>query len=150
MIKRKYINEQSRALLIAEILMEKRREGVWEGQDSVIKSRGNRSFNVATMKGIKKMVKYLYLEEFPVRKERKPKCLVNEWYRTDESGETNVYVGFFKKTEKTMQAIERYIDLEADVNYYDYSPTGKWFGNEADVYETENRIVVVKTWVLDC
>jgi hypothetical protein len=111
----------------------------------------NREFDVTTWDGVKKLIKAIYKKEInPTYKERKPKCLINEWVRYSEDGESKMYVGIFKKTPRTEEALSYYIDFDEDNNYYDYSPTGLWFGSRAEVTELEDRIIVQKSWHLDC
>lgn len=109
-----------------------------------------KKFDLTSLEGTKKYLKAMYRKEFPRYKRRVPKCKINEWETGSECGEHKTYIGIFAKTPKTMEVVSQYIDLEADNNYYDYSPTGLWFGDEARIIDLEDRIIVRKTWSLDC
>lgn len=133
----------------AEIVLRTFNEGKFENGNKKEKAWG-RECNMSTLKGIKKFLKARYQSVFPYMRKRKLKHLINVITRLSECGEHRTTIWIFENTEKTMGIIERNLDLEADKNYYDYSPTGLWFNSEAEIITTKERIIVKQTASLDC
>ena len=110
----------------------------------------NREFKFNSFDDIKRFIKTILKKEYPTLKVIKPITLINEWESCTDDGETKFYVGIFKKTDNTMREINQYIYLEGNSNHYDFSPTGLWFADPANVKELDDRIIVTQTISLDC
>lgn len=125
-------NRQSVSFFASQVLMEEVREGK------------------ITTKEAKKKIMKVFKKEFPTQVHRKPKTLINKFTHGEDDGESYTNIFIFKKESDTMEKIHRNMNIEGDRNCYDYSPTGLWFAQPADIKEFEERIVVIQTIILDC
>jgi hypothetical protein len=110
-------------------------------------------FDLTTDKGTKKFIQAHVDHEFPMLKEKprkQPRELVNKFTRWDESGESNTTVYIFENKKGVLKNIYKHMNVEGDSNHYDYSPTGLWFRDQAEIKVKGERIFVTQRAMLDC
>lgn len=76
---------------------------------------------------------------------------INFYSNYDESGERRNDI-FVLPAAEADKFIDRFINMEAEENYYDYSPTGLWFGGCAERIEkaAAGLVIIKKPYRLDC